>query len=49
MTQPVDVLNFWFGKDFEGDPFKNSRKWFMKDAGTFSIKSERAERKLPGL
>jgi len=31
MTRPYEVLKFWFGEDFEKDPFRNSKFWFEKN------------------
>jgi len=31
MPSPQKVIDFWFGKDFEEDPYQNSARWFAKD------------------
>jgi uncharacterized protein (DUF924 family) len=31
MTQPYEVLKFWFGEDLESEPFRDSKLWFEKN------------------
>jgi uncharacterized protein (DUF924 family) len=46
MTQAYEVLQFWFGEDFENDPLRNSSLWFEKDSAFDREIRERFEEDL---